>query len=629
MLTLQGSQFKDETGRTRLLRGVNLGGSSKVPARPDGATWQQEGFYEHRAVSFVGRPFPLAEADEHYARLRRWGFTFLRFVITWEAIEHAGPGLYDQEYLDYLYAVVKKAGEHGLEVFIDPHQDVWSRFTGGDGAPGWTLEAVGLDLRHLHAAGAALLHQEYGPGMPAMIWPTNYGKLAAATMFTLFFGGRDFAPQTLIEGQPAQDFLQTHYIEAVKQAARRLCDLPNVVGYGTLNEPAAGYIGAPNVTGQAASPLRRGAAPTIFQSMLLGAGLPQRVDFYDLGPVGFVKQRPRLVNPQGVRAWLPGAADIWQQHGVWALAPGGQPELRQPEYFSQVAGRPVNFYRDYFKPFANRFARELRTIAPQALIFVEGIPDNTGLDWGPEDAPNVVHAAHWYDGPTLMLKSFRDWYTVDQRNMRLVVGRGRVRACQADQVADILRQSERKLRGAPTLIGETGIPFDMQRKRAFRSGDFRMQVRALDATLRALERNCASFTLWNYTADNNNAHGDLWNDEDFSLFSRDQATGDGSPDDGGRALQAALRPYPCKIAGEPVEMGFDITTRRFEFTFRHTPGIEAPTELYIPQYQYPQGCTVTVSDGRFELDLAAQTLRYWHSEQFAVHTICLGVEGLS
>ncbi len=158
--------FLDPVGRRMLLRGVNLGGASKVPVEPNGATHLREGFFNHREVSFVGRPFPLAEADEHFRRLRHWGLTTLRLLTTWEAIEHAGPGIYDKEYLDYLTAVVNKAGEHGLRVFIDPHQDVWSRFSGGDGAPGWTLESVGFNLENLHDTGAAFVHAMVGMTIP-------------------------------------------------------------------------------------------------------------------------------------------------------------------------------------------------------------------------------------------------------------------------------------------------------------------------------------------------------------------------------------------------------------------------------------------------------------------------------
>ena len=164
---IDGPWFKDEHGRTLILRGANLGGSTKVPYRPDGATYIREGFFDHRDVSFVGRPFPLDEADEHFARLRAWGMTFLRFLITWEAIEHAGPGQYDEEYLDYVYRVIKKAGEYGIDVFIDPHQDVWSRFTGGDGAPGWTLEAVGMDITRMSETGAAIVHAHPRRSVPA------------------------------------------------------------------------------------------------------------------------------------------------------------------------------------------------------------------------------------------------------------------------------------------------------------------------------------------------------------------------------------------------------------------------------------------------------------------------------
>jgi len=261
----QGAWFMDEFGRRLILHGVNLGGSSKVPRSPNGATHLSEGFFDHRRVSFVGRPFPLEEADEHFSRLRAWGLTFLRFLVTWEAIEHAGPGQYDQEYLDYLEAVVAKAHGYGLKLFIDPHQDVWSRFCGGDGAPGWTLEAVGFDLTALHQTGAAYLHQVHGDPPPRLIWPTNATKLATATMFTLFFGGNLFAPKLKVDGEPIQEFLQRHYCAALQQVARRLRRFSHVVGYDTMNEPLVGYFGWQDLS-KAHAIIELGAIPSPYHA---------------------------------------------------------------------------------------------------------------------------------------------------------------------------------------------------------------------------------------------------------------------------------------------------------------------------------------------------------------------------
>ena len=623
MVRIDGNRFVDEHGRTLLLRGVNLGGSSKLPFKPDGATWVREGFYQHRAVSFVGRPFPLEQAHEHFARLRAWGFTFLRLLTTWEAVEHAGPGQYDQDYLDDLRAVAAAAGEHGFDVFIDPHQDAWSRFTGGDGAPGWTLEAAGFALPNLHASGAAFLHQEHGDPFPRMIWPTNYHKLAAATMFTLFFAGDAFAPQLQVDGTPIQEYLQGHYIEAMVRLAQALRGLPNVAGYGSMNEPSHGYIGEPDIRCYPCGlPLRVGEAPTILQGMALGAGIPQEVDVYTTGFTGIHKKGTRLANPGDVRAWAPGREPLWRGHGVWDLDADGELVALMPNYFRTVDGREVDFQRDCFKPFASRYARALRAVAPGALLFVEGEPHSHPLTWEPADAADVAHAAHWYDYMTLFTKSFPGWMTVDTRDGRFVFGRVRVRALLAEQVAEIVRQTGERM-GAPALIGEVGIPFDMGKGRAYRTGDFSLQVRALDATMTALERSRVGFTLWNYTADNTNARGDGWNGEDLSLFSRDQAAGPGPYLDGGRALEAVVRPYPRRVAGEPLEMSFDLKSREFAFSFRHDDNVEAPTELFVPALHYPHGYTLELSDGSCEPGDEPQSLLYRHTRERDAHTIRL------
>ncbi len=622
MILLDGPWFKDEHGRTLLLRGVNLGGSSKVPFHPDGATHVREGFFDHRNVSFVGRTFPLEEADEHFARLRAWGFTFLRFLVTWEAIEHAGPGLYDEQYLDYVYQVVKKAAEHGISLFIDPHQDVWSRFSGGDGAPGWTFEVIGMDVTRFADTGAAIVHATHGDPFPQMVWGTNYSKLAAATMFTLFFAGNDLAPRTLVRGEPVQEFLQRHYIASIGQLAARLKGLENVVGYDTMNEPSAGLIGCRDLR----APLGlayKGDAPTPFQAMLLGSGFPQEVAHWELRRSGPRLAGMPLLNPDGVSLWREGCECIWRTNGVWGIDASGQARLLRPDHFAQVHGRPVDFCRDYWRPFANRFAREIRAVDPQAIIFLEGVPMEEGTTWGSEDAPHVVHAAHWYDILTLATKSFVPWLTYDARGRRFVLGRRRVQQRFNAQVAEIKNCSEREMGGIPTLIGEFGVPFDMQDRRAYRTGDFSRPAQALDMSFQAMEANLVSCTLWNYTADNSNERGDQWNGEDLSIFSRDQQTGSGGIHDGGRALQAAVRPYARAVAGEPLRMRFEYRSGVFEFEFRHDPQVTAPTEFFVPNLPYPQGYAVEVSDGTFEVDRQGQTLIYRHSAAEVVHRVRL------
>jgi hypothetical protein len=619
-MRVDGIWFKDDEGRRLMLRGVNLSGSAKVPYRPDGASHLPETYYNHRDVSFVGRPFPLEEADEHFKRLKSWGFTFLRFLITWEALEHAGPGMYDEEYLDYLVKVIRKAGEYGIDVFIDPHEDVWSRFTGGDGAPGWTLEMLGMDLSNMLETGAAIVHNLYGDPFPRMIWSSNNDKMAAATLFTLFFAGNDFAPKTLIEGVPVQEYLQGHYINALKEVVKRLKGLPNVVGYDSLNEPACGWVGVKDIR-QISVGLWHGDLPTPLQGIALASGIPQTIEVWRQG-IPFRKKLPsKLVNPRGASLWKPGYECVWKQNGVWDVGPDGQPRALKPDYFYQLNGRAVDFQQDYMLPFINRVARELRSIDPGAILFIETTTDNKLPVMGPDDARNIVNASHWYDNIPLFVKDYYGWYNFDSNTSKLYVGRANVQRMCVNQLAALKAGSQTALGGAPTLVGEFGIQFDYDDGRAYRDGNFSKQIDALDNSYRAMEANLLNSTLWNYTADNTNARGDQWNGEDLSLFSRDQQKDPADINSGGRALQAAVRPYPAKTAGDLLHMSFDYKKGCFEMEFQHDPQVSASSEIFVPNYQYPNGYTVEVSDGSYEQRPETQTLVYQAGAGRETHTV--------
>jgi len=595
MLTTEKEWFIDPEGRIILLRGVNLGGSTKVPFTPDGATHLETDFSDHRDVSFVGRPFPREEADDHYARLKGWGFNCLRFLTTWEAIEHKGPGEYDTAYLDYLEEIVEKAGDYGFYVFVDPHQDVWSRMTGGDGAPGWLFEKVGLDFTKFDQTDAAILMQYRYPGnYPPMCWSQNYQRFAAATMFTLFFGGEDFAPHLYCDGQPVQEYMQGHYINAIKQVAKRLKEFDHVIGYDCLNEPHPGFIGVADLTTplKVAGQCMPGLQISPFDAMVSAAGGSRTVKVAKLKRFGVKITGETVINPGKVSCWLPGREDIWRKEGVWEIKEN-EPVLLRPHHFASVNG-PKTFFRDYLRPFINRYATEIRKIHPETFIFIEGEPFHPEtMEWGAHDTENVVNASHWYDAIMLLTKKFPLMYNYDIMAQKLVFTKRGIKTMYNRQLSKIKEASTRM--GMPTSIGEFGIPFDMNNKKAYRTGDFSNQVEALTRIYDALDSLLLHSTLWNYTADNTNQWGDQWNLEDFSIFSRDQKS-----KNGGRAVNGFCRPYARKTAGEPVEMSFDQKKGRFLFVFKADAAIKAPTEIYIPSVQYPHGVTVTVDGGRFE-----------------------------
>jgi len=633
-LRIDHERFIDEKGRTVLLRGVNLGGSSKVPLTPNGATHIKTDFTDHRDVSFVGRPFPLKEADEHYKRLKNWGFNCLRFLVTWEAIEHSGPGEYDKEYLDYLEEILKIAREYGFYIFIDPHQDVWSRMTGGDGAPGWTFEKVGLDYTKFESSEAAFVMQlRYDPNnltkYPPMHWMGNSNRFANGTMWTLFFGGKDFAPSFIIDGINAQDYLQNHFIDAMKQVALRVKDNIYVLGFDILNEPPEGWIGKyVDGSGWEGKSDVLGHVFTPIDAMLAGAGYTRTIGYQEVKRFGIKETRRDELNQEKISCWLEGFEDIWKKEGVWGLDEVGNPKILKNEYFIYKNGKNINFYKDYISPFLKTYTEAIRSEFSNAIIFLTGPMESVmkGESFELDIPTNSVHAAHWYDVATIGTKRAMLKANYNLITGKPIVGKKNVLEMFFSQLEIIKNYAISFFGGIPTMIGEFGLPYDLNKKEAYEKlkaepeEAWKIHVKALNNYYNVLDANLLHALQWNYTPDNTNERGDLWNLEDFSIFSIDQRVDPDDINSGGRAIKGFCRPHFIFCSGIPLKMEFKIKEGTFFFEFEGDSTIIAPTTLYIPNIQYPNGYEIEVSEGEIQKEKDGQVVSVKIKED-GIHTV--------
>jgi hypothetical protein len=595
-MLIRGGRIVDDKGRTLVLRGVNLGGDSKVPAGAPRWGLEAQSLENPAAASFAGRPFPLEEAEERLAQLVRWGFTFVRLPVVWEALEHQGPGEYDEAYLAYLRKLLLIMEKQGIAVYIDPHQDVWSRFTGGSGAPAWTLEELGMRPELMDATGAAFTWQRYGEyhggrPCPPMSWPSNYNRYAAATMFSLFFAGNEYSPDLRVGGEPVQDWLQGRYTAAMRHAFRRLKNCSALAGWGAMNEPSPGFTGCRDL-GSAEKPLiPLGPAPSPFQTMAAAGGHRVEIPVYGITPLGRRVIRRETLNPQGLSLFRAGFSCPWKQAGVWDER-GGEARLLRKDHFAQYQGRPPRFEDDFLKPFIIKFIGAMKEGRGGTLFFIEGPPNGGHPRWGKDDPPDTVHAFHWYDGFSLYTRSFRPWFGF-RADGRPVLGRRGTAAYYRDSLGRALAWTREEMGGMPCLLGEFGIPFNMNGGKAYRTGDYSAQEEALDFYYNAIDEGGLHSTVWNYSAGHTQEGGDGWNGEDNSIVTGGSAGGKAL----GRAAAGWLRPYPMAVAGAPLGCRWDRKAGVLRLRYRADPAVTAPTEIFTPpgclgerpEYSYKAG----------------------------------------
>ena len=631
----------DDEGRTLILRGVNLGGDSKCPYGPPGSETEPAFLDTQKNVSFINRPFPPEEAEEHFRRLKRAGMTFLRFIITWEAIEHEGPGIYDEAYLAYLRKILLAAEKEGINVFMDPHQDVWSRWTGGDGAPAWTMEKLGMDLSALDRCGAAVTRQRYGiyhksrkhpdgDPFPKMIWPSNYNRYAAFTMFSLFFAGLEYAPQVQIDGANVQDWLQDHYIAAFKHAQRRLKNCQCVKGWGVMNEPHPGLTGLTNLESAENVMIPIGPRPSPWQSIRAASGYTVEVPVYSRASAGRRISHYEILNPDGVSIFKEGYSCPWKLAGVWEDGNGAAQEsearMLKAGHFSAYKGRRPDFADDFLKPFSIKYINAMKEADERAFFFIEGLPHITAAQshpsWGKEDPANVINAFHWYDGLSLFTKSFRSWFNVNVDTQIPMFGEKRVIKYFSQALASGKKLTKQKMGSIPVLLGEFGLAFDMNSRKGLLTGDYSLHEKALSMYYDAVDSNLLNSTIWNYTACNTVKYGDCWNDEDLSIFSEGRE----------RAAGGWKRPYPMASAGEPLSIKWDRKKGEFTFRFNADKNITAPSIIYLPAEIFGPSPKIISGDPaaqkiRWEYNYEEQTLIIFNNDYSGEAEINIRLDG--
>lgn len=552
--------FRDSNDRVVVLRGINLDSAAKLPnnlpssfLRPD----QVDSFWNGDDVSFVNRPFALEDAPVHFQRLKDWGFNTIRYLYTWEALEHKGPGIYDDEFITYTIKVLTLLDSFGFYVFLDPHQDVWSRYSGGSGAPMWTLYALGLDPQAFIDTGAAIIQNlaEDPDNFPKMIWPTNYSKLACQVAFTLFFAGSDYAPNAIIDDKNIDEYLQDHMLEACCYFYRRIATETNIFNSSvfaveTMNEPNAGLIGLADITTLPESQkLRKGPTPTAFQAMMLGAGVTCEVDEYVFSTLGSKKVGTAVLNPNGRSAWLqndsydikygfkrdPGwklGRCIWAQNGVWDDTSN---KALIPDYFGHIpaTGEPLketSFVNIYWTKYWSKFYMCMRDFNKDLFLLAQ--PCTLGIPPVLKESPfmdrRVIYTPHYYDGLTLVKKHWSNVWNVDVVGVlrgkyatpafAIKVGRTAIRNSLRDQLKYLKQEGLDNFGNVPCLMSETGMPFDLDDRAAYKTGDYSAQRDALDALGYALEGSQLHHALWTYCAKNAHKYGDHWNGEDFSIY---------------------------------------------------------------------------------------------------------------
>ncbi len=319
-ISVSGMKFVDEYGRERIFSGMNVVDKSHYSA-------EKPEFY-YSADSF---PF-----EEFRAR----GFDIIRLGFTWGAMEPS-PGKYNEKLMASLCDFLDKCEEYGIYAYLDCHQDVYSPYCYGDGAPRW-----------------ATITDNFKPTKPIAIWaePYFYGK-ACHRAFDNFWDNV----------KVKQKGLQDYFADMWKYVVKSTNGKPALFGYDFFNEPFPGADGGKIFR-------------TLIKSLVKTTVTDKRVSLKELVKQGvFSNEKAKALDQ------YPG--DVFRKIST------------------KCDGWVKNFDENRYSPFLCKMAEAVREVTDDGIMFIEnnyysnlGIPCcNTPIQVNGQRESHQTFAPHAYD----------------------------------------------------------------------------------------------------------------------------------------------------------------------------------------------------------------------------------------
>ncbi|MBS1122267.1 MAG: glycoside hydrolase family 5 protein [Deltaproteobacteria bacterium] len=247
----------------------------------------------------------------------------------------------------------------------------------------------------------------------------------------------------------------------------------------------------------------------------------------------------RELQGQFSAAWKHVAERLSDQPAVIGFDP-----LNEPQWGTAPV---ASFERELLQPFYSDVIRQVRSVAPWVAFVEPAASRNLGLatHLQPFDEADVVYAPHLYDS----MAETGAGFDPARRDLLLGVG-GELRA-EADQL------------GAALWIGEYGGQGSDPQIGAY-----------MDAAYDSAAAGFASSMLWSF--DRGGGYGLL-----------DEQGNEVAP-----LVDAVARPYPARVAGDPISWDYDDASRALHVSWRPDPAVTAPTVIVVPARVYPTGVTV-------------------------------------